>query len=871
MTQPALFRFLPLSRLRVALAGLVFLAFAVSIAILSVDVLKQIRNESESRSNNAQWALSQIEVELIHMLLAIDAARDGSGTLDKVRLRFDVLYSRLHTLRVGSVFGGLREQPEYQDSIHRLLNFVEAKLPLIDGADEILRAGLPKLDLEASRMIADARVIALTGVEVIAKASDEDRRAVARTLTLTAVLTSVLVASLVALVIALLRLFRHNRQRAAENLATLSRLDAIVATALEAIITVDSHGRIVDFNEAASLTLGYARAEAVGADMARLQAVQQTGHLLFREGAPPNLQGDSKVRVTARHRDGRLFPAEMSISQTGEGDGALYVAFLRDLSVQLAAERALISARDEARAGEKAKADLLVVMSHEIRTPLNGMIGTIELMETTDLAPHQREYLRIMQMSGQLLMHHVNDVLDIARLDSGKAPFILAPVDLTALVREVVANQRPASQSNGNEMRFVGPSDGRNTVKCDRALLQQILLNLVGNAGKFTRNGQILIAVTHLSETGPTEILISDTGIGIPKADLGRIFDDFVTLDATYARRSSGTGLGLGIVRRIVDQMGGTLKVESEEGKGSKFWITLPLEISEAPQPLAAPEPAAPAPGTRPGQVLVVEDNEFNRVIVRAMLIKEGLEVFEARDGEEGIRLANSRRFDLILMDISMPRVDGLQATQAILTGSGPSCDSPIVAMTAHALVAEASRFRTAGMNRVLVKPITRDMLRSVLAALPDAEASDGAGPARRRLVDPAVLHALDADLGGDKARDLVRRFLTETAAQVDRIAANLLVSKPDPDMMRDLHRIAGSAAMFGAQVLESHLSEIETAWKQGQTADSAVRLAALKSIWQNTEKAFQESGALAQPSSLRYSVEGDSSSTRAAFGTDPP
>ena len=825
------------------LAGLILLAFGASITVLSIDVVRQIKNESESRSDNSQWSLSQIEVELVHMLLAVDAAQDGVGTLKLVRLRFDVLYSRVQTLRVGSVFGGLRDQPGYQASISRLTEFLDRHVPVIDGSDDDLRTALTDLERHAKSVIDDARAIALKGIAVITKASDQDRRNVARTLTLTAVLTAVLVASLVALVIALLQLSRHNRRRTIENLATLSRLDAIVATTMEAIVTVNSRGRIVDFNEAACQTLGYTRQQAVGADMARLQAVQLEGQDLFRLGMSPNRHGHGKVRVTARHRAGRLFPAEISISRVGEGDSALFVAFLRDLSVQLAAEQTLIAARDKAQAGEKTKADLLVVMSHEIRTPLNGMIGTMELMETTELQPHQQEYLRIMQTSGQLLMHHVNDVLEIARLDSGKAPMTLAPVDLSTLVLGVVANQRPACQANGNEILFVPPADGRAWVSCDKALLQQVLLNLVGNAVKFTRNGTVQIKVTHQTETGPTDILISDTGLGIAEADLGRIFDDFVTLDATYARRSSGTGLGLGIVRRIVDQMGGTMTVESQEGVGSRFRVCLPLAIIAVPPDLTAP---ARVPPQRQLSVLVVEDNEFNRVIVRAMLQKEGVEVFEARDGEEGIILANARRFDLILMDISMPRVDGLQAAHAILTGAGASGRSPIVAMTAHALAEEASRFRGAGMARVLVKPITRDMLRAVLGSMGGGEG------ARDRLVDLAVLQSLTEDLGGDKADLLVRRFLTETAAQVDLITATLHSAKPDVDILRVLHRMQGSTAMFGAGVLGSCLSDLETVWQQGQTYDAERQSGVLNLIWLNTERSFHEAGAFAQASSLR-------------------
>ena len=207
------------------------------------------------------------------------------------------------------------------------------------------------------------------------------------------------------------------------------------------------------FNAAACATFDCARAEAVQSEISSLIQPGPGDSPLFQPGTMPSVRGQGRMRITARRRNGAVFPAEMSIAETSAGQGPLFVVFLRDLSAQVAQEQALVQARDDALAGEKAKADLLVVMSHEIRTPLNGMIGTIELLDGTDLRPHQREYLRIMEASGNLLMHHVNDVLDIARLDSGKTPLSLGPVDLTALAREVLDNQAPAAQANGNRLR----------------------------------------------------------------------------------------------------------------------------------------------------------------------------------------------------------------------------------------------------------------------------------------------------------------------------------------------------------------------------------------------------------------------------------
>ena len=854
MTQPAVFRLFMMSRARLAVVGAALLAIVIGISWLGADVLRQIETESESRTDNAQWSLSQIEVELVYLMSAADAARHGSVPLDTVRLRYDIFYSRLETLRAGRVFTGLRETAKYAESFSRLSAFVAEHLPFIDGSDADLSAHLPALQLGAAAMIDDARMIGLTGVKVIAEVTDRRRAEVAKTLILAGALTVFLVAFLVALLVLLLRLFRFSRMRSVENLATLSRLDAVVATALEALVTVDAKGRIVDFNEAACQTFGYSRAEAVGADMAALVTADPDRDVLFRRGAAPDVQGQGRFRIMARHKDGRNIPAEVSISRMTSGDETLFVAFLRDLSAQLAAERDLVTARDEALAGEKAKADLLVVMSHEIRTPLNGMIGTIDLLKSTDLQPHQREYLRIMEASGKLLMHHVNDVLDIARLDSGKAPFLSGPVDLAALVQEVIENQMPASRANGNEMTFIAAKSGQTIVECDGAQLRQVLLNLVGNAVKFTRNGTITVEVEHLAAIGQSEIRVKDTGIGIPQADLERIFDDFVTLDASYARPVTGTGLGLGIVKRIVLQMGGTLQVDSQKDQGSTFRVTLPLKILAQPSavPFVAPKEEVESSDAIGLVILVVEDNDFNRLIVREMLLQDRHEVVEARDGDEGIALAAARRFDLILMDISMPRVDGLQAAQTILSGSGASRQSPIVAMTAHAMAEETLRFRAGGMVEVLVKPITREALKAVLrrAAIGPGLAIEPGWTAP--LLNRKVLDALAKDLGQSKASKLVQKFRSEAAVTVGQITAALGVAPPDPTMIRDLHRLEGSAGMFGANGLQMVLSDVETAWKTGAQEEVGAILGRLKGVWDATEAAFQDDADFAQPSSLR-------------------
>lgn len=835
-----------LRRVRMAMVATVLAAIAIGIAVLTVGVIHQIDAQSSATSDNVQWSLSQVDVELLTLTLALDDAIDQPSMLTLARTRFDVFFSRITMLQVGRVFANLRQNPEFAASFAHLRLFITETAPVMDAPDADLSRSLPAISHRARSLFGDAHQIALNGVSTFARLTDLRRAAVKFTLVELALLTLVLVAALAAMLGRVVRLGHVNQLKAAENIETLTRLDAVVATSLDAVITLDDDGQITEFNQAAVQTFGYRREEALGQALTLIVPLTADG----RPQLPPRNQtlepAQRRRRVTARHRHGHTFPAEVSLASARAGAGRVHVVFLRDLSQELAAEQALVTARDEALAGEKAKADLLVVMSHEIRTPLNGMIGTMDLLDSTALAPHQREYLRIMTASGRLLMHHVNDVLDIARLDSGKAALNLIPVDLADLVREVVENQTPTSLANGNVLTFTAAPDGRNRVLCDVAMLRQVMMNLVGNAVKFTHDGSISVALAHLSAHGPTEITVHDTGVGVPPEDLGRIFEDFVTLDPSYARRASGTGLGLGIVRRIVTRMGGKITVNSVPGTGSTFRVSLPLTLLDA----ALPEPPAVAMGgTVSGlAVLVVEDNDFNRLIVRDMLLADHHRVTEAHDGLEGLQLAGQRRYDVILMDISMPGIDGLAAAQRIRLGNGASKASPIVALTAHALQDETERFRAGGMTDVLIKPITRETLRAVLAGLPGSGLlTPGDG-----LVDLATLSELHASLGAAKARDLIARFLKDT----DQHLADLTQRARDPsaevELVSLVHRMTGTSAMFGAARLHRHLTLIEDLCKTGKKTEAVAQVPVLVDLWRQTVAAYLTMGSLAQASSLR-------------------
>lgn len=410
----------------------------------------------------------------------------------------------------------------------------------------------------------------------------------------------------------------------------------------------------------------------------------------------------------------------MSITQFVDGTATKVFSMANDITE-------IHDSKLAALASQQKMATFLSVMSHEIRTPLNGLLGNLELLKDTDLSGYQSSLIDNMKVSGKLLMGHVTDVLDISRYDAGKFNVHPKAENLSRLLRDLIDNQAAsaADQETSLEWHWVGkPLEWVNT---DRNVLQEILLNLIGNAVKFTFKGLILVEVEVLSlVNGKSEIefRIQDTGIGIEEAQISNVFEDFSTGSVSYNRLTGGTGLGLGIAKRFTTALGGQIGCSSNPGVGSIFWVRLPLEAVAEPQIKDSVEIVLPK--TNPQKVLVIEDNEINRQVACGMLELLGHNVTEAIDGRAGVELANTEKFDLILMDISMPIMDGQAATRAIRTGNGLSANVPIVGLTANVMANERAAFLMDGMDDIISKPVTRNTLAALIhkVALTDDEAS---------------------------------------------------------------------------------------------------------------------------------------------------
>jgi PAS domain S-box-containing protein len=651
---------------------------------------------------------------------------------------------------------------------------------------------------------------------------------------------------MVVLLVLLSHFVRQERTRAHQEGLTRARLASIIETSLDAVLVADEDGRVLEFNPAAEKTFGYARSEAVGQRMEDLivpdhhRAAHVAGMRRYRETGEKRVLGKGRVRLEARRKSGTIFPVELSISSALTRDGEIFVSFARDISHRVAAERELIQARDEAVAGEKAKADLIAVMSHEMRTPLNGMLGTLDLLDIGERPPKEREYFDIIRASGRQLLYHVDTVLEISRAEAGKIVLAEEPFSLPVLVRELVESQRGVAEHRGNALSHLVETGGEDHVVGDPTRIRQVLLNLLGNAIKFTRNGAISVEAERMGDRETVEFRVIDNGIGIDADDIDRVFEDFVTLDTSYTRAAGGTGLGLAIVRRLVDAMGGEIGVESIKGEGSCFWVRLPLpsvtrlggrERAEPVLPSAPVEAASVAPM----KVLIVEDNRINRVVLRDMLEQDGHSVDEAHDGQQGVEMAARRSYDIVLMDISMPVLDGVEATRAIRSSEARGTRLPIVALTAHAANADKERFRAAGLDDILVKPISRQGLRAILAGFSrrGASALDPVA-APSDALEQAQIKELGDMLGAEKLADLVASFRTEMDRAVDEIASRVSRGDLGHDLVDLVHHAAGSAAMFGATALRGELAGLEDGIRQGRAPEPETG-AHLRKTWSRT------------------------------------
>jgi PAS domain S-box-containing protein len=791
----------PRGGLRVVVLGCLFVLFLSQTVVLGRSVVSQLQSLSSASTDNLQWNIAQMEVELLRMRVALESVeRVGEGALPDLRRRFDVFNSRFDTVSESAARNYLAASAEGRRRLTAYRNFLDESVPVIDGSDEKLLQAVPHLRRAVGSLEGQMRALSLEGVSASALAEDSTRRQVFQTLFRLALSTVALVAALIASAIVLWFLYQRARRIGAEHDAARVRLEAMVTSSLDAIIVVDTDGLILEFNGAAEQVFGFTTDEVVGSLVAdvlvppHLRQAHFEGMDRYIRTGHKRVVGKGRVRLEAMHKSGAIFPVEMTLSEARSGDQVVFVSFLRDISQQVAAEDAMKQARDEAESAAKAKTDLLTVMSHEMRTPLNGILGSLDLIERDNLSPRQEQFLEAIRVSGDMLLSHVTDVLDLSRLEAGDQPTSEAPFSLAAVAEEVIHSAKPLAERQGNKIRLDLLSADLGLVQGDEMRLRQCLVNLLGNANKFTENGSVSLEVERLPD-GMVECRVHDSGIGIPARDLPRIFEDFVTIDTAYARKNAGTGLGLPITKRLVEGMGGEITVDSIEGEGSLFTLRLPLDpvVAEAP---SAPVKAKAAPAVTGRVVLVVDDNEINRMIAAETLRSRGIEAVEADGARSALALARENKFDLVLMDISMPEIDGIQALQMLRARGGASAGVPVLALTAHASREDSLRILQAGFDDMLTKPLLQPEVDRILSQY--CQAADVASE------DELDVRAL---LGDEIYEQNVRRFLDDLKAVLPQIRGAKRLTK---ELKPLVHDMAGCASVLGETQLQQQFQAIE-------------------------------------------------------------
>lgn len=395
------------------------------------------------------------------------------------------------------------------------------------------------------------------------------------------------------------------------------------------------------------------------------------------------------------------------------------VLTVQDISDEREQQRRLGEAKERAEAADRSKSEFLAVMSHEIRTPLNGVIGMLRAMSDAGITGEAAEWLRVAKQSADLLYAIVEDVLDFSKLEAGKLDLDPIDFDLLVVLEEIVSIMNPRAVQQGSEIQLQIAEGCSRWLYADGGRLRQILVNLIGNAVKFTKDGRIDVSVaTEITEGGRILLrcAVADTGIGIAADKLPRLFEKFNQGDASTTRRFGGTGLGLAICKRLVEQMQGSIEVESSPGKGSVFRFEITCDPGSASAEIDATDAEEITRIDRSLRILVAEDNATNQMVIRLLIEGGGHRCVIVSDGVQAVEALQDDEFDIVLMDVEMPEMDGPTATRLIRQMEKPVSDIPIIALTANAFVSQREAYLKAGMTDYVSKPIDPVRLAKVIA-----------------------------------------------------------------------------------------------------------------------------------------------------------
>lgn len=597
-------------------------------------------------------------------------------------------------------------------------------------------------------------------------------------------------------------------------------LEAAIVNAKDGVIITKAdldNPEIVFVNEAVTRLSGYEAEELIGQTPRILQG-SGTSRLSLNDLRDTLEKGKSfKGELQNYTKDGIAYWLDISIVPVKDEQGNIthFAAIERDVTQRKAFEKEMQIHREAAEVSNRAKGDFLANMSHELRTPMNGIIGLSELLMEMKMNGEQKELADAVNSSARNLLILLNDILDLSKIEAGELTLENIPFDTRRAVRQTVDLLRPIASRKGVVLESTINPIVPERLMGDPARLQQIMSNLIGNAIKFTDVGYVKVDITSARDKAGDPVLfvrVEDTGIGIPEDKREVIFEKFIQADVSTARKYGGTGLGLAITKELVEMMGGVISVESAEGKGTTFYVEIPVEVAAKSEVLARAS-VSEVPINTSAKIMVVDDHPINLLFMRKVLKKLGFaDVDEAICGKDAIGMAEKKKYDLIFMDCQMPEIDGFEASTIIREREELIGDVTIIAVTADAMKGAREKCLDAGMNEYISKPVDVEKLKAVLgewlpgkpgdvvSSMFESEKKQAPGSTDAYVLDWDRLRMF-TDGDPEEERQLVEMFITY-AEETLAILKERCVDGADEEWKKAAHKLKGSAANLGAQAL---------------------------------------------------------------------
>ena len=637
------------------------------------------------------------------------------------------------------------------------------------------------------------------------------------------------------------------------------RFAELFETLQEGVYFCDHQGTLLDVNPAMVRLLGYSRREElVGSNIGKHYFDVPLDP--FPERKQTDHSASLTREITLRRKDGTPIICIDNSNAVGDAFGRMirHQGTLVDITVRKRSEEELQKAKEAAEAANSAKSAFLAHMSHEIRTPMNAVIGMTELALDTDLTLEQREYLTMVRESGKSLLRLINDILDFSKIEAGKLELDSTNFSLRHGINDMVKILGVRARQKGLELSIHIPPEVPDSLQGDPGRLRQVLSNLVDNAIKFTERGAVSLKIENVSQSEDNVCLhfsVEDSGIGIPREKQQLIFEAFAQADNSTTRKFGGTGLGLSISSRLVRLMSGTIWVESDANRGSAFHFTarfgLQKQQAKGAYLQGAGSESALLSSQQPDRegrqelrILLVEDNTINQILAQRLVHKRGDQIVVTSNGREALAALERERFDLILMDVQMPEMSGIEVTAAIRRKEKETGGHiPIIATTASAMKEDKERCLEAGMDAYISKPIEREVLFETIGALTGCSKAAKPDEAGIQSFDPvfdvaAVLDSLDGD--SELLREVAGIFLAQSTKHMEKIRS--AISDQDAKILeRAAHALKGSAANLLAQGVVNAASKLEEIGRSGSVSGANEALVSLEEELRKLELALGE------------------------------